>query len=310
MKHAQIASNGITLHVAELGEGPPVLLCHGFPDVWRGWRGQMEALAQAGYRAIAPDMRGYGRSSAPADPLLYTPFHCVGDLVGLLDALELPTVTIVGHDFGASIAWNAALLRPDRFTAVFGVSVPFLPLGGPSFLQDIADSGAVGFYMFDLMKPEAAEEWANAKVTYPSFLYWSSGSPPPSERWNPFAGASAMVRPAPVGFPLWANAEDIAYAVAEFERTGFGPGLRYYNSLQPFFDLSGPFKGMVIHQPSFYLVGELDALHQMRPTSEAQLREGLPGLRGFVELPGIGHWVNREAPDTFNDALLGFLSGL
>lgn len=310
MKHSQINTNEITLHVAELGEGPPVLFCHGFPDLWRGWRGQMEALAGAGYRAIAPDMRGYGRSSAPADPLLYTPFHTVGDLIGLLDALELPTVTVVGHDFGANIAWTAALLRPDRFTSVFGVSVPFLPLGGRSFLQDVADSGATGFYMFDQMKPEAAALWANAAVTYPAVLYWSSGSPLPSERWDPFAGAAAMVRPAPVALPLWADAEDVAYAVAEFERTGFGPALSYYNSIQPFFDLSGPFKGVVIHQPSFYLVGELDAGNQMRPTSEAQLREGLPGLRGFLELPGVGHWVNREAPDAFNDALLGFLRGL
>ena len=310
MKYSQIASNGITLHVAELGEGPPVLLCHGFPDVWRGWRGQMEALAAAGYRAIAPDMRGYGRSSAPADPLLYTPFHTIGDLVGVLDALELPAVTVVGHDFGANVAWTAALLRPDRFSAVFGVSVPFLPLGGRSFLKDVADSGAPRFYMFDQMKPGAAALWANAAVTYPSFLYWSSGSPPPAERWNPFAGAAAMVRPARVALPEWADAEDVAYAVAEFERTGFGPGLSYYNSIQPFFDLSGPFKGLVIQQPSFYLVGELDAVNQMRPTSEALLREGLPGLRGFLQLPGIGHWVNRESPDAFNDALLGFLRGL
>lgn len=310
MKHSQINVGQVELHVVEHGEGKPVLLVHGFPDLWRGWRLQMEALADAGYRAIAPDMRGYGRSSAPADPLLYTPFHTVGDLVGLLDALELPSVTIVGHDFGANVAWTAALLRPDRFTAVFGVSVPFLPLGGRSFLQDVADSGATGFYMFDQMKPEAADLWANAAVTYPAILYWASGSPPPSERWDPFAGAAAMVRPAPVALPDWANAEDVAYAVAEFERTGFGPGLSYYNSIQPFFDLSGPFKGLVIHQPSFYLVGELDGVNQMRPTSESQLREELPGLRGFLELPGIGHWVNREAPDAFNDALLGFLRGL
>ena len=310
MKHSQIKVGQVELHVVELGEGKPVLLCHGFPDLWRGWRLQMEALAAAGYRAIALDMRGYGRSSAPADPLLYTPFHTVGDLVGLLDALGLPEVTIVGHDFGASVAWNAALMRPDRFTAVFGASVPFLPLGGRSFLQDVTDSGATNFYMFDQMKPEAATRWANAEITYPSFLYWSSGSPSPAERWDPFAGGEAMVRPAPVALPPWSDPEDIAYAVAEFQRTGFGGGLSYYRSIQPFFDLSMPFKGAVIRQPSFYLVGEVDGINQMRKTTEESLRPGLPGLRGFLELPGVGHWPNREAPDAFNAALVDFLHQL
>lgn len=309
-KHSQIDTNGITLHVVELGKGQPVLFCHGFPDLWRGWRLQMEAVAAAGYRAIAVDMRGYGRSSAPADPLAYTPFHTVGDLVGVLDALQLPTVTIVGHDFGASVAWNAALLRPDRFTAVFAASVPFMPLGGPSFLKEMAAAGNTRFYMFDQIKPEAVARWANAAVTYPAFLYWSSGTPPPAERWNPMAGGADMVRPAPVSAPPWADPADTAYAVAEFQRTGFNGPLSYYRSIQPFFDLAGLYKGLTIHQPSFYLVGEFDALNVMRKTSEDELREGLPGLRGFQELPGVGHWPNREATPAFNTALLGFLRGL
>lgn len=310
MKHCQIKVGEIELHVVEHGEGKPVLLVHGFPDLARGWRLQMEALAAAGYRAIAPDMRGYGRSSAPADAEAYTPFHTVGDLVGLLDALELPNVTIVGHDFGANIAWIAALLRPDRFTAVFGVSVPFTPLGGPSFLDQIKASGAENFYMFDQMKPEADKLWANAAVTYPAVLYWSSGSPPPAERWDPMKGNAHMVRPAPVKIPTWADPGDVAFAVSEFQRTGFHAPLNYYRSIQPFFALAGAFSGLTIRQPSFFLVGEVDALNVMRKTSEQELRAGLPGLRGFAELPGVGHWPNREAPEKFNAALLGFLKGL
>jgi pimeloyl-ACP methyl ester carboxylesterase len=127
MKHLTIETNNIQLHVVELGDGVRVLFCHGFPDTWRGWRRPMKAVASSGYRAIAADMRGYGRSSAPTDADQYTPFHTVGDLIGLLDALGLQTVTVVGHDFGANIAWNTAMMRPDRFTAVFGISVPFLP---------------------------------------------------------------------------------------------------------------------------------------------------------------------------------------
>jgi pimeloyl-ACP methyl ester carboxylesterase len=133
MKHSQIAVGDVELHVVEIGAGKPLLFCHGFPDVWIGWRRQMEAVAAAGYRAIAVDMRGYGRSTGPENPTAYTMFHTVGDMVGLLDALELPTVTIVGHDFGAATVWYAAMMHPDRFTAVFGISVPY-----PHHLREVS----------------------------------------------------------------------------------------------------------------------------------------------------------------------------
>ncbi|MFG1425967.1 alpha/beta fold hydrolase [Roseixanthobacter glucoisosaccharinicivorans] len=310
MEHSQIRVGAIDLHVVELGSGKPVLFCHGFPDLWRGWRLQMEAIAAAGYRAIALDMRGYGRSSAPEDPLQYTPLHTVGDLVGLIDALGLPEVTIVGHDFGANVAWNAALMRPDRFAAVFGMSVPYLPRGDLSFIETLRKAGRDSFYMFSQMRPESDNSWANAAITYPSVLYWTSGSPPPEDRWNPFDTERAMTRKAPVDIPPWADPEDVAYAVAEFQRTGFRGGLNYYRSIQSGFDLTAPFKGALIRQPSFFLVGELDGLNSIRPSTEAGLRQFLPGLRGFTKLPDIGHWPQREAPEIVNAALLGFLGGL
>jgi hypothetical protein len=155
IKESDIATNGISLHVAEQGEGPAVLFCHGFPDTSYTWRRQMNAVASAGYRAIAPDMRGYGRSSAPADAALYTPLHTAGDLVGLLDALNIPSAVIVGHDWGASHAWNAALMRPDRFKAVFCMSVPYVPRGDVSVFERMRKSGHQNdFYMFEQMKPE------------------------------------------------------------------------------------------------------------------------------------------------------------
>jgi pimeloyl-ACP methyl ester carboxylesterase len=126
----------------------------------------MKAIASAGYRAIAPDMRGYGRSSAPADATLYTPLHTAGDLVGLLDALNIPSAIIVGHDWGASHAWNAALMRPDRFKAVFCMSVPYVPRGDVSVFERMRKSGHQNdFYMFEQMKPEADQIWADAAVT-------------------------------------------------------------------------------------------------------------------------------------------------
>ena len=305
--HRQIDVGPIELHVAELGDGPPVVFCHGFPDLWRGWLPLMEAVAAEGHRAIALDMRGYGRSAVPDDPLAYTPFHTVGDLVGLLDILRLPEATIVGHDFGASIAWYAAMMRPDRFTAVFGLSVPFLPPTQTSFLEQLEQAGQNGFYMIDQMRPEAVEAWADAAVTIPAALYWLSGSPPAEERWDPFDASRSFYRQAPVDRPSWADPDDVDYLVGEFQRTGFAAPLSYYRSIQPFFDLARPYVGARIEQPSFFMVGELDAAYNSLPLTEDELRKALPGLRGLATLDGVGHWPQREAPDLVTDALCSFL---
>jgi pimeloyl-ACP methyl ester carboxylesterase len=124
-QHRIVETNGIRMHVAEQGTGPTVLLCHGFPECWYSWRHQLTALAAAGFRGVAPDMRGYGQTDAPPEIERYTLLHMVGDMVGLLDALAVAQVTIVGHDWGALVAWHAAQLRPDRFRAVIGLSVPY-----------------------------------------------------------------------------------------------------------------------------------------------------------------------------------------
>lgn len=310
MHHQMIAANGIDLHVVEVGTGPVVLFCHGFPDTWRGWRRQMEAVAAAGHRAIALDMRGYGESSAPADAALYTPFHTVGDLVGLLDALSVATATIVGHDFGASVAWNAAMMRPDRFTAVFGMSVPYMSPGGKSFLQQLREAGKDDFYMFAQMRPQAEVQWADAATTIPGMHYWTSGAAPADQSWDPFDPARGLTRPAPSPLPEWLDRPDLTEAVAEFRRTGFHGPLNYYRAIEPFFGMAGAFAGATIRQPSFFLVGRSDGLNKLRTVTEESLRPSLPGLRGFVVLDGIGHWPQLEATASVNESILAFLSGL
>ena len=158
--------------------------------------------------------------------------------MGLLDALGLPSATVVGHDFGAATAWSSVMMRPDRFTAVFGISVPYLPLGGPSLFEAMEAAGKVdSFYMFKQREPEADERWTDARITYPGLLYWSSASPAPEDRWDPFDTTREMYRQAPVSVPPWADAADVEYAIMEFERTGFNRPLNYYRSLQAFFDL-------------------------------------------------------------------------
>jgi pimeloyl-ACP methyl ester carboxylesterase len=216
----------------------------------------------------------------------------------------------VGHDFGANVAWHAALMRPDRFVAVFGMSVPYRPRGERSYIQLFREAGREDFYMFRMMAPGAAEAWADAAVTYPSLLYWSSGSPPEEDRWDPFDADRTMYRRAPIDIPSWADPSDVAYAVAEFSRTGFQGGLNYYHSIQPGFDLTAAYRGAKITQPSFFLTGALDGVRRIRATTEEELRAWLPDLRGFVELSGVGHWPQWEAPEAVNAALLSFLKGL
>ncbi len=197
-------------------------------------------------------------------------------------------------------------MRPDVFSAVYCLSVPFLQPGDSNFLDQMQASGQ-HFYMFDMMKPDAAREWSDAQSTIPSFLYWSSGTPPPDQRWDPFDADRAMYRPAPVSIPPWADSTDLAYVVSEFERTGFGPALNYYTSIEPFFQLARPFRGALIQQPAFFLYGEVDSVAKLRKPDEEELRSIVPGLKGFMALPGIGHWPQQEAATDVNQSLIGFL---
>src|SRR5450755_4077207 len=145
------------MRVAIQGSGPLVLLCHGFPESWRSWRSQIAALAAAGFRAAAPDMRGYGGTDAPADAESYTMLHHVGDMTSLVHALGESQAVIVGHDWGAPVAWNAAMLRPDMFRAVVGMSVPFSPPARIDLLSALEQQGIRTFYMQYFQKPGVAE---------------------------------------------------------------------------------------------------------------------------------------------------------
>ncbi len=308
IKTYEIATNGISLHVTELGVGPVVLFCHGFPDTSYTWRRQMKAVASAGYRAIAPDMRGYGRSSAPANAQLYTPLQTAGDLVGLLDALKIPSAVLVGHDWGATHAWNAAMMRPDRFKAVFCLSVPYVPRGDVSVFEKMRKSGhQADFYMFEQIRPDADQIWADAAVTIPGILYWASASAQAEKRWSPLDPSRSLHRPAPGPLPSWAEPDYVNYNVAEFQRTGFHGGLNYYRAAEPYFDLSAAFKGAKIFQPSFFIWGTADGLRELYPLTIDQMRSGLPGLVGGLELDNVGHWVQHEASAEVSDQLVKFL---
>ena len=307
LKKYDIATNGVSLHVTEQGEGPAVLFCHGFPDTSYTWCRQMRSVASAGFRAIAPDMRGYGHSSAPAEAAFYTPLHTAGDVIGLLDGLSIQNAVLVGHDWGATHAWNAALIRPDRFKAVFCMSVPYVPRGDVSIFERMRKLGYENkFYMFEQIRPDADQIWADAAVTIPGILYWASGSAPADTRWNPMDPARSLHRPAPGPLPSWVEPDYLAHNVAEFQRTGFHGGLNYYRAAEPYFHLSGAMKGAKITQPSFYISGKADGLGSLHPPFE-KLRPSLPGLLESVEIDNVGHWVHHEASAEVSDHLVKFL---
>lgn len=303
-----------TFHVIEQGEGPAVLFCHGFPDTAETWRSQMQAVAEAGYRAVALDMRGYGRSFAPADPNLYTALHITGDLIGVLDALAIDQAVIVGHDWGAFQSQQAALMRPDRFRALVSISIPFAPRGKVDPWQSLRDAGMEDrYYAFEFAEPDAEAMFADVEQAIPSILYWLSASPAPALRWNPLDPQLNMLRPAPVAVPTWADPAYVRHTIDAFKHAGFRGGLNYYTAYSKTFALMAAFKDAVIQQPSLYIWGAADGLCQMfhpETPSLAALREAQPNLVGQVRLENVGHWVQHEAASRVNTELVGFLRNL
>ncbi len=310
--HRTVDTNGIRMHVAEQGAGPLVLLCHGFPESWYSWRHQLPALAAAGYHAVAPDMRGYGGTDRPEAIDQYTQLHHVGDMVGLLDALGAETAVIVGHDWGAPVAWNGALLRPDRFRAVAGLSVPYTPRGGTPPTAALARAyGDTFMYMLYFQTPGVAEAELeqNVRSTVRRVLAGISGEgagmPVLPKRSTFLQGL-----PDPEVLPAWLTPADIDFYTAEFERTGFRGGLNWYRNLDRTWELMAAWRGARITVPALFVAGDRDPVILRSRAAMDGLAETVPGLRERVLLPGAGHWTQQERPAEVNDALITFLAGL
>lgn len=313
-KHLQV--NGIAMRVAEQGSGPLVLFCHGWPESWYSWRHQLAALSAAGYRAVAPDMRGYGGTDAPADVEKYTLLHLVGDMVDLVDALGEREAVIVGHDWGAPVAWNSALLRPDVFRAVVGMSVPFTPPARTDLLSALEKLGITTFYMQYFQQPGVAEAEFERDVEQSIRRIHFSGSGDAPER-----ATFGMVEPGkgflgstvdPQTLPAWLSEEDVAYYAGEFRRAGFRGGLNWYRNLRRSAELMAPWRGCVLRQPSMFVAGSRDGVLRF-PASKKQIDafpSTLTGLRGCHILEGAGHWIQRERAAQVNELLLGFLATL
>ena len=321
--HRFVETNGIRMHVAEAGAGPLVVLCHGFPESWYSWRHQLLALAGAGFHAVAPDQRGYGQTSAPEPIEQYTLLHLVGDVVGLLDALGEPTAAIVGHDWGAPVAWHAALLRPDRFRAVVGVSVPFRPRSPVRPTSVMPQTPEAVFYQLYFQEPGVAEAdlERDAGASIRRLLYWASGEARDPRRRAVDRGDVGMVpraqglvqsRPEPDRFPEWLTQAELDFYTGEFARTGFRGGLNWYRNIDRNWELLAPWAGATISVPALYVAGERDLVLAFRGMDQLlpALSRFVPNLRKTLILPGCGHWTQQERPAEVNAALLEFLGQL
>jgi pimeloyl-ACP methyl ester carboxylesterase len=311
---------GQTLRCAIQGDGPLVVMVHGFPESWYSWRHQIGPIAEAGFTACAIDVRGYGGSDKPHPVEAYAMEHMIADVAGLIEALspEAPAV-IVGHDWGAPIVWNTALTRPDRVRAVAGLSVPYMGVATRSFREVFEENFTARgrfFYQhyFQAVGVAEAELEADVRGSVRRFYYAISGEAPDGTWPNDKpVGAALLDRlPDPDPFPAWLTPADLDYFVGEFEGSGFrGPLNRYRNHDADFIYLQ-EYAGRRITQPALFIGGQRDLVLAMmgRRDFVAVMKDQIPDLRGADVLPGCGHWTQQERPAEVNARLLAWLGGL
>ena len=318
MKHRIVDARGTRIHLVEEGAGPLVLLVHGFPESWYSWRHQLPALGSAGFRAVAIDVRGYGRSSAPLEIEAYGMLRHLNDNLGVVEALDQQTAVIVGHDWGSPIAANSALLRPDVFTAVALMSVPYSPPGSRRPTEAFAAMGGdEEFYINYFQEPGRAEAEAELDVRswLLGFYIAASGDavPAPDGRTIATVPRDGRLRDRfviPDQLPAWLTEEDLDFYTAEFEKKGFRGALnRYRNVDRDWLDLQ-PWSRQPITVPSLFIGGERDGPTIWGQRAIARFPQTLPGLRGSHILTGCGHWVQQERAEEVNQILVHWLKGL
>ena len=316
LQHRTVSANDIRFHVAEQGEGPLVLLCHGWPEGWYSWRHLLPAVAAAGFRAVAPDMRGYGQSEAPPEVVDYSILHLVGDMVGLVAALGYKQAVIIGHDWGANVAWSAAMLRPDVFPAVAAMSVPFRQRGPAPPFRLLRQAGLHTFYwlyFLDVGVAEAEFE-RDPKATIRRLLYTGSGDAPKERGLGLVLQQGKGMLDNTVDtdrLPPWLTEADLEHMAGEFRRIGFRGGLNWYRNIDRNWELLAPWAGAVIRQPALFIAGREDGVIKgvMGKAALEQMPQTVPGLERLLLIDGAGHWIQQERPKEVTAVVLEFLAG-
>ncbi|MDY7099816.1 MAG: alpha/beta hydrolase [Actinomycetota bacterium] len=305
-----VSTNGVDLRVLDAGEGPPVILAHGFPELAYSWRHQIPRLAAAGYRVLAPDQRGYGGSTRPEAIADYDIEHLTGDLLGILDDIGEEKAIFVGHDWGSMVVWQLSLLAPERVAGVVGMSVPFLPrspLPPTQLMRQVM--GDNFFYILYFQEPGVADEnLGRDPATTMRRLLAGLTDPGEEAAINASAGdGRGFVEriPEPDGLPDWLSQDELDVYVETFTETGFTGGINWYRNFDRNWERTSHIAGRHVTAPSLFIGGSADPVLTMSPTSA--MDGWLDDHRGTVLVEGAGHWVQQERPDEVNDALVAFV---
>ena len=310
----RVSTNGIELNIAEQGEGPLVLMLHGFPESWYSWRHQIPAVADAGFHAVAPDMRGYGKSDKPGDIATYNQVEVTNDIIGLISALGYETAIVFGHDWGAPTAWSCALHHPDKVTAVGVLSVPFSPRAAAPPLDMMKKIFKdMFFYQIYFQEPGVAEaEWeTNVRVNLRKFYHIGSGAFDAGNFIAPRSPDSDLLSdiedPGTLGD--WCTESDLDFYTGEFEHSGFRGPLNYYRNHNLTWSLTegSPKK---INQPALFVAGGKDGVIMLAADALKNMPRYVTNLKVNQLSPGIGHWTQQEAPDEVNSLMIDFLNSV
>ena len=314
-----IDTNGISLRAAVAGAGPLVILVHGWPELWYSWRHQIPALVDAGYKVLAPDVRGYGGSDKPHAVDAYDMIALTADVVGLVDAMDAERAILVGHDWGAPICWNTAVLYPGRVAAVAGLSVPFIPRTEVSPIE-LWRQMYTGKFFYQLYFQEEgvaeAELEADVRTSLRKVYYTASGDATLEEAQSfvnkPPDSGLLQGLPDPAELPAWLGEADLDYFTAAFEASGFRGPLNRYRAQQRDWELLPQLAEATVAQPSCFIAGARDGVRAMVPGIDLFADPGAhcSDFRGATIVDGKGHWIQQEAPEAVNTALLGFLEEL
>jgi pimeloyl-ACP methyl ester carboxylesterase len=285
-QHRFTETNGIRMHYVEQGEGFPVLLLHGFPELWYSWRYQIPALAGAGLRAIAPDLRGYGETDKPEGLEFYDIHHLVGDLVGLLDSLGLKRTVIVGHDWGGIIVWQMALMHPDRVERVISLNTPFQRRGR-------------------VRPTEAFRQLPDGRFNY--ILYFQEAGRaerdilPDLKNWLDTTMRRIAVEHS------FITEETIKVFADAFQKGGITGPLNYYRNIDHNWETTAHLADRQITMPALMICAENDPI--LTPQSAEGMERFVPNLSKRL-VKNCGHWTQQERPEEVNRIILEFLGDL
>lgn len=332
LSHRSVQANGINVHIAEQGSGDPVIMCHGFPGLWFNWRHQIPAVAEAGWHAVALDMRGYGTTDAPDDFNAYDRETVTADLIGVLDALEAEQGVFIGHDFGAPVVWDLAMRYKDRVKAVIVLSGPYLgrwdrpPI---EWFRHLAQGRFSHLDYFQEIGPAEAELASNPRRLL-SGMFWALSGGSGYNSWYHDAskieerrrvrggfedgapyGYLEVLPDAPVLPWSWLDSDEFEYYVKEYERTGFHGGLNWYRTMNRSWDQAAVHDGAKIEVPAYYIYGSDDITVKMHGQEHdwlGEMKGYFTDLRRVVVAPGAGHYVQIEQPHYVNAAIRQFLT--